>query len=117
MASRESVRRRLKETLTDELVLLIRRCGLLVHITLATLLYKHLLQECLPGQYAIGLLLTLYGVGVIKLLPGATSPQGISNWFTIAGRLLQANADSDSSRGRDGCVRTPPMVSRESQNP
>lgn len=117
MASRESIRRRLRETLADELVLLIRRCGLLVHIMLATLVYKYLLQECLPGQYALVILFTLYGVGVIKLLPGTASPQGIAKWFAIAGRLLETyTAHNDSSRGQSDPVRGPVMAPRESQN-
>jgi len=96
MASRESVHERVRKTLTDELVALIRRCGLLVHVTLATLVYKYLLKECLPGQYALTTLLGLYGVGVIKLIPGETSLRGFAKWFAIAGRLLETHtADSN----------------------
>lgn len=102
MASRGSVRARLRESLTDELVLLVRRCGLLVHIMLATLVYKYLLKECLPGQYAVGTLITLYGLGVIRLIPGATSPQGFANLLAIAARILEFitfRAEQSNQRG------------------
>jgi len=88
MASRGSVQTRMKGFLTDELELFVRRCGMLIHIMLATVVYKYVLRECLPGQYAIGTLITLYGVGVIKLLPGAQSARGIAKWLAIAGQLM-----------------------------
>jgi hypothetical protein len=100
MASRESVlRRRTRDTLADELAVLVRRCGLLVHTMLATLLYKYLLQECLPGQYALGLLAALYSVGFAKLLPGMTSLQGVAKWFAIAGRLIDTKTIQGEASG------------------
>lgn len=116
MASRESVLRRLRRTLADELVVLIRRCGLLVHVMLATLLYKHLLQECLPGQYALAILFALYGVGVIKLFPGATSPHGIAKWFAIAGRFIATQTMESNPAGNPGRDRGPGIAPRASQD-
>jgi len=110
MASRGSVlRAQLGQALTDESVLLVRWCGVLVRITLATLAYRYVLKECLPGQFALWFLSILYGISVIQLLPGASTPRGFANWLAIAarflprefrGRLGEASGPDDRSESR-----------------
>lgn len=92
MASRGSVlRAQPRQALTDELVLLVRWCGLLLRIMLATLAYKHVLKECLPGQFALTFLSTLYGLSIVQLLPGASTSRGSALLMAISSRLLPHN--------------------------
>jgi hypothetical protein len=89
MASRRSVlRAHPRQALTDESVHLVRWCGLLVRVTLATLTYEYVLKECLPGQYALVFLSTLYGISVIQLLPGASTPRGFAKWLALIARVI-----------------------------
>jgi len=62
---------------------------------LATLVYKFFLKECLPGQYALGTLYTLYGVGVLKLAPGTRTAAQLSSALL---RLIH-NASFDRDAG------------------
>lgn len=110
MASRGSVlRAQPRKALADESVLLVRWCGLLLRIILVTVAYKYVLKECLPGEFALPLVSTLYGISVIHLFPGASTSRGLAASLAIASRLMPHTSQADLGRtsGLDDCSERP----------
>jgi len=90
MASRGSVRVRVRGLLVDELDLSVRFAGLLLRLMLAGLAYKFCLIECLPGQYADATLGFLIGLSVMKLLPASWS-----RYLLSLGALVRPTAQTE----------------------
>jgi|SRR4051794_37699267 len=90
MASRGSVRARVRVLLADELELSVRFAGLLLRLMLAGLAYKFCLIECLPGQYADATLGFLIGLSVMKLLPSSWS-----QYFRSFGAFARSAAQTE----------------------
>jgi len=72
VASRKSIRARLRETATDELLVLVRRLGLILYVVIVSVTFR-LIGDSLPGQHGNLLPFLIYGGAVIHSVPRSLS--------------------------------------------